>query len=677
MCGFAGLINVSSSKREIFLLNEVAKMSQALQHRGPDDNGNWVDSSVGIALGHQRLSILDLSQAGHQPMVSKSGRFVIAFNGEIYNHQEIRKLIDFEQKTRLNFSFDGIWKGNSDTETLLSAIELWGLEKTLTKTVGMFAFAIWDIEKKVLYLIRDRFGEKPVYYGWIGPFNNQTFVFGSELKAIKAHSDFNNSVCRNSLTQYMRLGYVPSPLSIYERIYKLEPGCILSFSLSDINLYIPNKVDGNSVKIDKWWSTEDIAKAGALEPVISEYEALHIIEEQITEAVRSQSLADVPLGTFLSGGVDSSLITALMQQQCNKPVKTFTIGFEETGFDESLHAKAISQYLGTEHFELRVSSQMAQDLIPNLPIIYDEPFADSSQIPTHLVSKFARSYVTVALSGDGGDELFGGYNRYFWGPTIWKSISWMPYQIRQLVGSAMLSVPINGWSKISGVVPGSQGVVHLGDKVRKLGESLKQVRSLDEMYESLVTKWRDPGSLVIQNKSEAFFLNNRRIVQKEINLDFLSCLGPAEKMMLKDSLTYLPDDILCKVDRAAMACSLETRVPFLDHRVAELAWKLPIDLKIKGNTGKWALRQVLYKYVPQKLIDRPKSGFSIPIGIWLKGPLRDWAEDLLSEERLRSEGYFYSQPIRIAWSEHLANIRDNSDKLWTVLMFQAWLKEQG
>jgi asparagine synthase (glutamine-hydrolysing) len=677
MCGFTGLLNVSSLKNDDLLMNEVLKMSQALQHRGPDDYGNWVDSSVGIALGHRRLSIIELSQAGHQPMVSKSGRFVIAFNGEIYNHQEIRKLIDLAKHSNFNFSFDNEWKGNSDTETLLSAIELWGLEVTLTKTVGMFAFAVWDIERKVLHLIRDRFGEKPIYYGWIGPINNQTFVFGSELKAIKAHSEFNNSVCRNSLTQYMRLGYVPSPLSIYERIYKLEPGSILTLTPSDVRLFTPSNKDGNIVKIDKWWSTEDIANAGALAPVISEIDALDKLEEQLFEAVRSQSLADVPLGAFLSGGVDSSLITALMQHQSNKPVKTFTIGFEETGFDESLHARSVSQYLGTEHYELRVSPQMAQDLIPKLSMIYDEPFADSSQIPTHLVSKLARNYVTVALSGDGGDELFGGYNRYFWGPTIWKSISWMPYQIRQVMGSAMLSVPANGWSTIASFVQGTQGVVQIGDKVRKLGESLKQVRNLDEMYESLVTKWHDPASLVIQNKSEVLFINDSRVVKDSLNLDFSSSLGPAEKMMLKDSLTYLPDDILCKVDRAAMACSLETRVPFLDHRVAELAWKLPIDLKIKGNTGKWALRQVLYKYVPQKLIDRPKSGFAIPIGNWLKGPLKDWAEDLLSEERLRSEGYFNSQPIRIAWAEHLANIRDNSDKLWTVLMFQAWLKEQG
>jgi len=609
-------------------------------------------------------------------MHSASGRFVIVFNGEIYNHQELRA--ELEENAALN----NFWLGQSDTEILLAGIEAWGLGQTLSKLVGMFAIALWDREEKTLTLVRDRFGEKPLYYGWVGSGSNATFVFGSELKALRSHPDFANSVSREALALYMRFTYVPAPHSIYQNIFKLEPGCMLT--LGDVlpmplsePMRPPAKCSGMFLR--RWWSLADVVQNGAQNQLVDESDALQALEQHLAEAVQLQSLADVPVGAFLSGGVDSSTIVALMQKQATRPVKTFTVGFEESGFDESPHARAVAQHLGTEHTELFVTSAEAQSVIPLLPVIFDEPFADSSQIPTHLVCKVARLQVSVALSGDAGDELFGGYGRYLWGASIWSRLDWLPYPVRKLLGVLISSVPVACWDALSrevnALIPGNQGISRAGDKAHKLAVRLSRVRSMDDLYSSLVSEWQDPYQVVKLAGSGATFSSTKSLLD-----DLLPPQGADQhqlRMMYRDSMTYLPDDILCKVDRAAMATSLETRMPFLDHRVAELAWKLPLHMKIRGNQGKWALRQVLYKYVPRELIDRPKAGFGVPVGQWLRGPLRDWAESLLAESRLRAEGYFYPSPIRSKWVEHLSGRRDHTASLWTVLMFQAWLDEVG
>jgi asparagine synthase (glutamine-hydrolysing) len=637
MCGLAGFWDLGTYSEEA-LLSSVRCMADTLRHRGPDDTGAWSDAQAGIALGHRRLSIVDLSSAGHQPMHSASNRYVMAFNGEIYNHLDLRA------------ELNGIaWFGHSDTETLLAGFEAWGVVATLKKAVGMFAIALWDKQKQTLTLARDRFGEKPLYYGWV----NGAFVFGSELKALRAFPGFDNPVSREALAQYMRFSYVPAPLSIYQDIYKLEPGCLLTLDgLSDV-------ASNDSLKITKWWTLAEVVQAGKKNQITDEVEAVDALELCLAKAVKLQSLADVPLGAFLSGGVDSSTIVALMQQQSTRPVKTFTVGFKEAGFDESPYAKAVAQHLGTDHSELFVSSVEAQAFIQQLPSMYDEPFADSSQIATHLVCKAARQQVTVALSGDAGDELFGGYNRYFWGPRIWNWLAWVPYQVRQVLGQALTAVPVTKWDGLGGRL----GVVRPGEKLNKLGCSIQGVRNLDDLYMSLVSEWQDPGGVVKLAGGKA-----------DTAIQVPDNLFAAERMMYLDSMSYLPDDILCKVDRAAMATSLETRVPFLDHRVVELAWRMPLHMKIRGNQGKWALRQVLYKYVPRKLIDRPKAGFGIPVGQWLRGPLRDWAEGLLDAQRLVREGYFYPAPIRTKWAEHLSGKRDHTLSLWAVLMFQSWLE---
>lgn len=607
-------------------------------------------------------------------MASAAGRFVIAFNGEIYNHQQLRSELTAAGAAPA-------WRGHSDTETLLAGFEHWGIEATLRHSVGMFAIAVWDSQHHTLTLARDRFGEKPLYYGWAGQGTDRAFVFGSELKALRAYPGFDNPVCREALAQYLRFMYVPAPRSIYQGIYKLEPGCLLT-----IQGQVPDTAPAQALRpgqshaalqLKRWWSLSEAVEQAADAPLQDEAEALRQLEQALAESVKLQSLADVPLGAFLSGGVDSSTIVALMQQQSSRPVKTFTIGFDEAGFDESPHALAVARHLGTEHHEMRVSARMAQDVIPALPCMYDEPFADSSQIPTYLVSQAARQQVTVALSGDAGDELFGGYNRYFWGPRIWNRLAWLPLPLRQTLGRLITSVPVSGWDALAaplGAARGTAGVARLGDKLHKLATRLQNVRDIDDLYRSLVSEWQDPASLVI-GASGALLQEPASMLD-----DALPARGVADdqlRMMYRDSISYLPDDILCKVDRAAMATSLETRVPFLDHRVVELAWRLPLHMKIRGNVGKWALRQLLYQHVPRELIERPKAGFAIPVGQWLRGPLRDWAEDLLCEPRLRAEGYLHPAPIRQAWTEHLNGRRDHTARLWAVLMFQAWLEQQS
>lgn len=707
MCGLVGFI--SSSQNVIDELELVASsMALAIASRGPDDDGIWTTKNAtkinnskystnfivnsgndksqtdyGLALGFRRLSILDLTNAGHQPMTSPSERYVITFNGEIYNHNDLRSLFP---KTKN-------WTGHSDTETLLACFELFGIIETLKKTVGMFSIAVWDKELEILHLTRDRFGEKPLYYGWTGVLNGsiQDFVFGSELKALRAFPGFSNLICRDALALFMKFTYVPSPYSIHEGIFKLEPGCILSINTNKlINLPPLDKPirpgsEQGALSMHRWWSLANVVQTGSKNLIGSEIQAINMLEECLFESVKIQSIADVPLGAFLSGGIDSSTIVALMQSQSKNPVKTFTIGFEEAGFDESKHAKAVAKHLKTDHTEVFVTSRETLDLISDLPIIFDEPFADSSQIPTHLVCKLAKAQVTVALSGDGGDELFGGYNRYLWGSRIWKRLDWMPYQARLVLGSSIQKVPKGAWnffgSTISSAFQNSTGNLWLGDKAHKLANRLKSVRNIDELYVSLVSEWQDP-SLVVKKKTKSI-LESFKLADTDPSTrsecildDALPLVGTEEhqlRMMYRDSMTYLPDDILCKVDRSSMACSLETRVPFLDHRVAELAWRLPLDMKIRNGQGKWALRQVLYKYVPKELIDRPKAGFGVPVGQWLRGPLREWAEELLKTERLQLDGYFYPEPIRMKWQEHLSGKFDHTASIWTVLMFQSWL----
>lgn len=645
----------------------VSRMADAIAHRGPDDAGVWVDAAAGLALGHRRLAILELSPAGHQPMRSAGGRFVIAFNGEIYNHLEIR---DKAQETR---GEDRVWRGHSDTETLLAGIECWGVEETLKACVGMFALVLWDRQERTLTLARDRFGEKPLYYGWAGG----AFVFGSELKALRAFPGFDPPVCRQALAQFLRFAYVPAPRSIYQGIYKLEPGCLLRIrgtppERPPTEPLRPPASHG-SLALRRWWSLAQVVEDSSQRQITDEGEAREALDAWLREAVRLQSLADVPLGVFLSGGVDSSTIAALMPQQAGRPARTFTVGFAEAGFDESAHARAVARHLGADHTELFVTVAEAQAVIPRLPVLYDEPFADSSQIPTHLVCRAARQHVTVALSGDGGDELFGGYNRYFWGPRLWNRLAWLPHPARRVLTAAMMALPVAGWDalgRFSGLASGLGGVARLGDKAHKLASRLAAVQDVDDLYLSLVSEWPDPAQLALgadggPGREPPGLLADP--LPRAVGAD------SAARMMYRDSLTYLPDDILCKVDRAAMAISLETRAPFLDHRVAELAWRLPATMKIRGGQGKWALRQVLYQYVPRELIERPKAGFAIPVGQWLRGPLRDWAESLLDQSRIEREGYLNPKPICETWRRHLSGRYDGTARLWSVLMFQAWL----
>ncbi len=649
MCGLIGFWRTEPSPE---LRSAIEGMTDTLFHRGPDAGAVWLDEGAGLALGQRRLSIIDLSEEGAQPMASACGRYVLAYNGEVYNHLELR------QELKRN-GHELAWRGHSDTETLLACFVFWGVKETLRQAAGMFAVALWDKAERTLTLARDRFGEKPLYYGWTGKGASRAFVFGSELKALRAYPGFDNPINRGALGLYFQFCTVPAPYSIYEEIFKVMPGTMLTLRAG--------VTATREVNPETYWCLTDAVRNGLANPIVDEGEAVSTLESTLRNAVALQAVADVPLGAFLSGGVDSSAIVALMQTQSTRPVQTFTIGFDEAGFDESPHALAVAKHLGTEHHELRVSSADAQSVIPLLPQLYDEPFADSSQIPTYLVCKAARQHVTVALSGDAGDELFGGYNRYFWAESIWNRIAWLPSGVREVIGTGIQKVPSEAWDKLGRMLPGGHGIARLGDKSHKLAHRMKTVKSLDDLYRSLVTEWPEEIELVKGAKRLQTSLDDKSIV--------IGITDSEHRMMLWDSLTYLPDDILTKVDRAAMGVSLETRVPFLDHRVAELAWRLPLHMKIRGKEGKWALRQVLYKYVPRELIDRPKAGFGIPVGQWLRGPLRDWAEALLDEQRLEQEGYLNPAPIREIWRQHLSGRHDWAVRLWTVLMFQAWLEE--
>ncbi|MDH4099966.1 MAG: asparagine synthase (glutamine-hydrolyzing) [Nitrospirota bacterium] len=654
MCGIAGSLQFSSNSNNYELQATTLKMSDMLVHRGPDDSGIWVDDTVGVALGHRRLSILDLSPEGHQPMVSACGRYVIAFNGEVYNYLEIRMELE-GQSQRIAPG----WRGHSDTEVMLAAISRWGIEAAVRRFVGMFAFALWDREERSLHLVRDRMGEKPLYYGWV----NGTFLFGSELKALRAHPAFRAEIDRDALALFLRHNYIPAPYSIYRNIFKLIPGTILTIRAASKD---------SRLSPVAYWSVKECAEAGERAPFEgTEEEAVACLESLISSSVRQQMVADVPLGAFLSGGIDSSTVVALMQAQSDRPVKTFTIGFEEKGYNEALHAKEVAQHLGTDHTELYVTPAEARDVIPRLPALYDEPFSDSSQIPTFLVSQMARRHVTVSLSGDGGDELFGGYNRYFWGRSIWNKTGWLPVPARKVTASALTALSPRTWDALfdkgGGLLPRAARVKAPGDKLHKLAEVLP-ARNPETIYKMLVSHWKNPAAVVIAAKERPTVLTDEG--QWADLADF------THRMMYLDMMTYLPDDILVKVDRASMGVSLESRVPFLDHRVVEFAWRIPLKMKIRNNEGKWILRQVLYKHVPRELMERPKMGFGVPIDEWLRGPLKEWAEALLDEKRLRDEGYFDPRPIREKWQEHLSGARNWQYYLWDVLMFQVWLEHQ-
>lgn len=660
MCGLSGILRAPNGCTRPDLQQTLRDMTQRLQTRGPDAEGLWVED--GIALGHRRLSILDLSETGAQPMQSFNKRFTIAYNGEVYNHLDIREALESDAAAPE-------WAGHSDTETLLAGISHWGLDETLKRAKGMFALALWDRTEKRLSLALDRMGEKPLYWGWAGA----DLVFASELKAIRAHPDCPRDICREALAQYLRFLYVPKPRTIHTGLFKLEPGTILSveqvvpFSPPDTPLR-PGDHYG-SLSIRRYWSLNAEIENGSRKKIGDDANAIAELEKTLGGVVARQMLSDVPLGAFLSGGVDSSTIVALMQAQSTNAVKTFTIGFEQPDYDESSHAAAVAAHLGTDHTRLMVTDKQVQDVIPNLPEIYDEPFADSSQIPTHLVCRAARDHVTVALSGDAGDELFGGYNRYLHGPALWNRLSKLPAPLRRAAGQAACSLPEAAWDTFGAVYnklkPGSGGVANLGTKAHRFGERLHNTHSLEDLYLNAASTWLDPESLLLFTATEPAFA-----LSEPLPLHVPS--EPAAWMMAQDMRSYLPGDILCKVDRAAMSVSLETRAPFLDPDVIALSLRLPMKMKIRGAQGKWALRQVLYKYVPQDIIERPKAGFAVPIGQWLRGPLRDWAEEMLSEKRIVRDGFFDPKIVRQTWGEHLSGRTDRMPQLWAILMFQAW-----
>lgn len=655
MCGLAGYF--SGQWPADGAQGRLKTMTDLIVNRGPDSEGHWLDADAGIALGHRRLAIVDLSPAGHQPMVSASERYVIAFNGEIYNHFALRSElegIDCRASLAMTETRAG-WRGHSDTETLLAGIEAWGLEATLKKSIGMFAIALWDRQTHTLTLARDRLGEKPLYYGWQGSGNERVFLFGSELKALKAHPAFAADIDRGALCLLLRHNYIPAPYSIYQGIAKLEPGCLLSVSLAQ-----------PEPKIWKYWDAVEVARAGVAQPFAGTADqAVDALEALAKDAVRQQMMADVPLGAFLSGGIDSTTVVALMQAQSSRPVKTFTIGFSEEGYNEAVHAKAVARHLGTEHTELYVSPQQAMEVIPRLPGLYCEPFADSSQIPTFLVSQLAKQHVTVSLSGDAGDELFCGYNRYQITEKLWHKLALVPAPLRALVAKGITVLSPTAWDSLAGIIPGAGRYAALGDKLHK-GAGVLASATVDELYLGMVSHLRHPADWVIGGQEPPTHLAGL--------CPELGGLSAVERMMALDAISYLPDDILVKVDRAGMGVSLESRVPFLDHRVVEFAWSLPLGYKLREGQTKWPLRQVLYRHVPRELIDRPKMGFGVPLHDWLRGPLRGWAEELLDEARLAREGYFHPAPIRQIWAEHLSGRRNWMAQLWNVLMFQAWLE---
>ena len=648
MCGIAGFF-VPDGLNEDSACQTLAAMTGALAHRGPDDNGAWVDPALGVAFGHRRLSIVDLSPQGHQPMHSACGRYVITFNGEIYNFKTLRE--ELEPRGHR-------FRGHSDTEVLLAAVSEWGLDAALGRFNGMFAFALWDRETETVHLVRDRAGEKPLYYAASG----RGWLFASELKALHAHPDFRPEIDRDALALFLRRSYIPAPYSIYAGVRKLPPGSVLSISRRTL---------GRDIEPLEYWSARDVCSSGLASPFTGrEADAVDQLDALLRDAVRLRMEADVPLGAFLSGGIDSSLVVSLMQAQSARPIQSFTIGFHHSDFNEAEHAKAVARHLGTAHTELYVTPAEALSVIPRLPRLYDEPFADSSQIPTFLVAQLARRHVTVSLSGDAGDELFGGYTRYVRTAKLWGLVRSVPQVARRTLAEVVVRPSGRASSAVLRWL-GTARSARTGDRLHRRMHQISDLLHVDageEMYNKVLFGVDDAAAV----------LPGARLAPTAVT-DPARWLPKADfrhRMMHVDMIDYLPDDILVKVDRATMGVSLESRIPLLDPRVIEFAWRLPLSMKIRGGVGKWILRQILYRYVPPALVDRPKRGFSVPIGDWLRGPLRAWAEDLLDERRLRGEGIFDPASVRSRWNSLLAGSLRWEINVWTVLMFQAWLAEQ-
>jgi len=640
MCGIAGFLDTSSNRTNDQLFSVADAMNRTLVHRGPDAGDIWVDAATGIALAHRRLSIIDLSSAGAQPMHSACGRYVLIYNGEIYNAGEIRT--DLKKHSV-------IFMGHSDTEVLLEACARYGVKETVKRAVGMFSFALWDRRDRVLYLVRDRLGKKPLYWGNV----SDLLLFGSELKALRAHSGWKPEINRDALAGYMRLNYVAAPYTIYEGIYKLPPATILTVA------------SGREPAMETYWSMKDVVTSGlANRNHHNETDLISETESMLEEAVSCRMVSDVPLGAFLSGGLDSSTVVALMQKNSGRRIRTFSIGFSEDQFNEAVYAGKVAEHLGTDHTEFYVSPDDALSVIPQLPEIFDEPFSDSSQIPTYLVSRETRQHVTVALSGDGGDEVFAGYNRYLYADKLMRRLNMLPDVVNHLLARIICSVPPDRWSRLTGYLPRRMKIPALGDKLYKLAEVIDRDSSVN--YRKLVSHWYQPEDLVIGSREPPGILMDDKFVS---GVDSTN-----EKMQLLDTVTYLPDDILTKVDRTTMSVSLEARAPFLDHRLIEHAWKLPLDMKVRNGQGKWVLRQILYRHVPRELVERPKTGFAMPIADWLRGPLRDWVETLLDKNKIHEQGYLKYAPVKQKWDEHLSGQRNWQYDLWDVLMFQAWLE---
>lgn len=650
MCGLAGYYGGAAWFSDTSAAYRIlGSMTQAITHRGPDSDGAWIAAAGCVALGHRRLAILDLSPAGAQPMVSPSGRYTLVFNGEVYNHLEIRTELD-------RAGHGGSWRGHSDTESLLAGFDEWGIEATLSRSVGMFAMAVWDAAAKALTLIRDRLGEKPLYYGWQGSGDRRVLLFGSELKALRVHPAFAAAVDRNALASYLQFMSVPGAASIYEGIHKVLPGTLLTFH------------PGVETPVaSTYWSAAGAFERGLADPFQgSADDAVDEVERLLLQSTAQQMIADVPLGAFLSGGIDSSTVVSLMQQQSTRRVKTFTIGFHEERYDEAVYARDVASHLGTEHTELYVTPDDALRVIPRLPSMYDEPFCDSSQIPTYLVSAMAGKHVTVCLSGDGGDELFGGYTRYLATNAAWRGMKFVPAAMREVLARLASSVAPDTWDKLLSGTPFGRRLSHPGDKIHKAAALLSS-RDVGQLYAGMISTWRKPSEVVREVGIESTGTSFRRS----------GSASDVERMMLADLEGYLPNDVLTKVDRAAMSVSLETRVPMLDHRLVEFAWRLPLSYKIRKVEGrqisKWPIREILHRRVPKSLIDRPKMGFGVPIHAWLRGPLKEWADDLLSTDRLNRDGYFHAAPIRAKWIEHQSGRRNWQAQLWAVLMFQSWM----
>lgn len=649
MCGIAGFWSRSTPQPEEEMHAIARRMGKQLLHRGPDQEGSWVDVNAGIGLANRRLSIIDPSPSGNQPMLSVDGRYVLVHNGEIYNFPELRKELE-----KLGCAL----RGHSDTEVLLAAITRWGVEASLVFLNGMFAFAVWDRHTRQLHLVRDRVGEKPLYYGWQGG----SFLFASEIKALRVHPAFQPRIDQDALALYLRYNFIPSPYSIYTGVFKLRPGHRLKIT----DPHADSKPDSVA-----FWSVHEVAKTGLSEPFSGDDgEAVSAVEEGLIEAVRSRMVSDVPLGAFLSGGVDSSTIVALMQSHSSSPVKTFSIGFAEASYDEADQARAVAKHLGTDHTEYFPTSEEVRSVIPRLPELYDEPFGDSSQIPTFLLSRLARRSVKVSLSGDGGDELFGGYNRYLWAGGPQRRLGRLPCTLRAVAAAFVRSLSTarseRAHDRFGFLLPEGFQLARFKEKMNKLADILV-IPEAQHQYQYLLSQWKSPEELLAQGREASSEVN------ESSNWEGFPDMTHA--MMHMDLLFYLPEDVLVKLDRASMGVGLEARVPYLDHRLIELAWRLPLSMKIRRRQTKWVLRQVLYKYVPKQLIKRPKRGFEVPLDSWLRGPLRDWAGSLLDETRLKREGYLNPVPIRRTWEEHLRGREHGQHRLWGVLMFQQWLDQ--